>query len=82
MISPYTAKQACPDCGGKGWIERKCLNPDEARVGPHCNGSGLTPLVKECPSGPGSGQIETRTVERQSCAKCYGSGRYPPPESL
>ena len=47
MISPYTAKQACPDCGGKGWIERKCLNPDEARVCPHCNGSGLTPLEKE-----------------------------------
>ena len=87
MISPYTAKQACPDCGGKGWIERKCLNPDEARICPACNGSGLTPsgltpLEKECPSCHGSGQIDIRTVEQQKCAKCHGTGRYPPPEDL
>jgi DnaJ-class molecular chaperone len=72
----------CPDCRGKGWIEMKCLKEDEARVCPHCNGSRLTPLEKDCPSCHGSGQIDIRTVEQQKCAKCYGTGRYPPAESL
>jgi DnaJ-class molecular chaperone len=72
----------CPDCRGKGWIEMKCLKEDEARVCPHCNGSRLTPLEKDCPSYHGSGQIDIRTVEQQKCAKCYGTGRYPPAESL
>ena len=26
--------------------------------------------------------LDIRTVEQQRCAKCHGSGRYPPPESL
>jgi len=81
------SSQTCPDCKGRGWIEMKCLKEGEARVCPHCNGSGLTPsgltpLEKECPSCHGSGQIDVRTVEQQKCAKCSGTGRYPPPETL
>ena len=30
----------------------------------------------------GSGRIEIRTVEQQKSVKCYGTGRYPPPENL
>jgi DnaJ-class molecular chaperone len=82
MSSASVVPKACPECKGKGWIEMKCLKEGEARVCPHCNGSGLTPLEKECPSCHGSGQIDVRTVEQQKCAKCYGTGRYPPPESL
>ncbi len=74
--------QACPDCSGKGWIELKCFKADEAHVCPHCNGSGLTPLERECPACHGRGQIETRTVEQPKCVKCYGTGRYPPPEGM
>ena len=63
MNSAAVISQACPDCKGKGWIEMKCLKEGEARVCPHCNGSGLTPsgltpLEKECPSCHGSGQID------------------------
>ena len=51
----------------------------EPRAGP---GGGLTPLEKECPGGHGKGQIDVRTVEQHKCAKCYGTGRYPPPEEM
>jgi DnaJ-class molecular chaperone len=72
----------CPDCKGKGWIEMACLKADEARVCPHCSGTGLTPLERECPGCHGSGRIEIRTVEQQKCAKCNGTGRYPPAEDM
>ena len=76
------SSETCPDCKGKGWIEMKCLKDGEARVCPHCNGSGLTPLERECPGCHGRGQIDIRTVEQQKCAKCYGPGHYPPAESM
>jgi DnaJ-class molecular chaperone len=77
-----TLRGNCPECNGKGWIEMKCIKADEARVCPHCNGSGLTPLEKDCSACHGTGVIETRIVEQQKCAKCEGSGRFPPPEKL
>ena len=77
-----THQTSCPDCGGKGWIEMKCLRPEEARICAACNGSGLTPLEKQCPACHGKGLIETRTMEQQKCPKCLGGGLYPPPESL
>ncbi len=55
----------------------KCLKEGEARVFPHCNGAGLTPLEKECPSWHGSGQIDIRTVEQQKCARRYGARPLP-----
>jgi len=48
---PLHDQSSLSDCGGKGWIERKCLNPDEARVCPHCNGSG-SPARKGVPQLP------------------------------
>ena len=63
-----------PRLRGKGWIERKCLNPDEARVCPHCN-------EKECPSCHGSGQIDPHR-RAGVLRECDRTRRYPPPENL
>ncbi len=56
----------------------KCLKEGEARVCPHCNGAGLTPLEKECPRCHGSGQIDIRTVEQQSARSATGPAASPP----
>lgn len=72
----------CPECFGKGWIELGCAKEDEARVCGLCHGRGTLPGDTRCGSCQGTGRIEVRTVERQKCIKCEGSGRYPVPEML
>jgi DnaJ-class molecular chaperone len=74
--------ELCPDCHGKGWLELRCTKADEARTCGLCNGTGATPLGKECQGCKGTGQIEIRTMEQQKCLRCNGTGRYPVPESL
>jgi DnaJ-class molecular chaperone len=74
--------EPCPECHGKGWIERGCSKEDEARICALCHGSGMTPAGKEGGGCQGTGRIEVRTVEQQKCLKCHGTGRFPVPEAL
>jgi DnaJ-class molecular chaperone len=76
-----TAKP-CERCSGRGWIELRCANPDEATVCSGCNGSGASPSGKPCWACQGTGRIETRTVEQQKCQACGGAGVFPIPEAM
>ena len=75
-------KDACPDCGGKGWIELRCTREGEETVCSLCRGSGSTHGGVDCPGCHGTGLIEVRTVEQQKCLHCRGTGRFPVLEAL
>ena len=74
--------EPCPECHGKGWIDLAGHKSDEGRMCGLCNGSGSTPTGRTCGGCGGTGRIEVRTVERQKCLKCMGTGRYPLAEDL
>ena len=76
------AKEACPDCYGKGWIELGCAKEDEAQTCGHCRGTGTAPNGGVCRACQGTGRIELRMVNKQKCVRCEGTGRFPIPESL
>lgn len=70
----------CPECHGKGWVDRRCTKADEDQTCGLCRGTGVTTLGRDCPGCRGTGHIEVRTVEQQKCMKCNGTGRFPVPE--
>ena len=77
-----STRPTCTSCNGKGWIELRCLKPDEAVACQLCNGSGVTPSGIRCTGCQGTGRIEVRTVEQQKCLLCRGTGIYPTPEAM
>ncbi|HUK13104.1 MAG TPA: hypothetical protein VLW17_07350 [Thermoanaerobaculaceae bacterium] len=73
---------SCPDCHGKGWIELACGSDEASQVCGLCHGSGATSTGRTCNGCAGTGRIEVRTGERQSCLKCLGTGHFPLAEEL
>jgi DnaJ-class molecular chaperone len=73
---------SCPECGGKGWRELRCIDSEGERMCSLCNGRGLSADGAPCTGCRGTGRAEVRTVEQAKCWNCNGTGRYPVPESL
>ena len=72
----------CPDCHGKGWLELRCAKADEPEICTLCNGAGASPTGKPCSGCAGTGRIKVRTVEREKCLPCRGTGRFPLQDEL
>lgn len=76
------APKTCPECSGRGWVDNRCLTPEQAHRCPLCNGRGTDNAGKQCFACHGTGLMEVRQVDRHRCSLCRGAGVYPVPASM
>ena len=80
--SPESSSKTCPECGGRGWKDKRCSTPDQSSTCMACNGRGTTPSGSQCSGCHGTGQIEVRMQDKTPCPLCNGAGVYPVPSSM
>lgn len=76
--------QTCPNCSGKGWVEKKCLkcggdgwikdqfNWQKKEKCPNCNGTGK--VKSKCARCGGDGTIKD-LLQEKPCPRCGGTGK-------
>jgi len=79
---PQGVPRKCPRCQGRGWIDHRCVTPDQSYVCSYCNGKGFNAAGGECYACHGTGLIEVRLEDKNPCPLCNGAGVFPVPESM
>lgn len=79
---PRGGPRTCAQCNGRGWLDNRCLTENQATVCGLCNGAGQNASGKECYACHGTGQIETRIVDKLVCPTCDGAGLFPRSPSM
>jgi DnaJ-class molecular chaperone len=74
--------KVCPECQGRGWVDKRCITEDHAYRCMYCDGKGFDAGGKECYACHGTGLIEVRRDDRSPCPLCSGAGVYPVPPSM
>ncbi len=79
---PEGNPKTCPECGGRGWVDNRCLTPNHSHLCTYCNGRGFTAAGNDCTACQGTGNINVRLEDKNPCPLCQGAGVYPVPESM
>ena len=74
--------EPCAECGGRGWLDNRCLRADQAHRCPYCDGRGVNVLGRTCYGCGGTGLMEIRMEDMRPCPQCGGAGVWPIPESM
>jgi hypothetical protein len=72
----------CPECRGRGWLDKRCLTPETAHRCPYCDGRGTNVMGRVCYACKGTGLMEVRLEDKHACPTCGGAGVFPVPESM